>query len=126
MDNYSSSLSSAQLTPDPLDQAFHALSDPTRRAVLNRLIAGPASVKELAQPFDMGLPSFMKHIKVLEKSDLIVSRKQGRVRTCHLKPNQLQAAEDWLSQQRALWESRTDRLEQYAQSLASEEYVNDR
>lgn len=104
-----------------LDKAFHALSDPTRRAVLNRLVDGPASVKELAESFEMGLPSFMKHIKVLEDSDLITSQKQGRVRTCHLKPKQLAVAEDWLSQQRELWEARTDRLAEYAQSLVSQE-----
>ena len=106
----------------PLNKAFHALSDPTRRAVLSRLIDGPASVKELAEPFDMGLPSFMKNIKVLEDSDLITSQKQGRIRTCHLKPEHLTAAETWLGQQRALWEARTDQLAEYAQSLASKEH----
>jgi DNA-binding transcriptional ArsR family regulator len=111
MGNYSVSLS----------KAFHALSDPTRRAVLSRLIDGPASVKELAEPFAMGLPSVMKHIKVLEDSDLIVSEKQGRIRTCHINPERLAAAEDWLGQQRALWEARTDRLAEYAQSLAAKE-----
>ena len=104
-----------------LDKAFHALSDPTRRAVLSRLIDGPASVKALAEPFAMGLPSFMKHIKMLEDSRLIASEKQGRIRTCHLNAEQLAAAEGWLGQQRALWEARTDRLAQYAQSLASKE-----
>jgi DNA-binding transcriptional ArsR family regulator len=106
-----------------LNKAFHALSDPTRRAVLNRLIDGPASVKELAESFEMGLPSFMKHIKVLEDSDLITSQKQGRIRTCYLQPKQLAAAENWLGQQRALWEARTDRLAEYAQSLASKEHT---
>lgn len=113
MGNYSASL----------NRAFHALSDPTRRAVLNRLIDGPLSVKELAEPFEMGLPSFMKHIKVLEDCDLIASQKQGRIRTCHIKPKQLTAAEKWLSQQRVLWEARTDRLAEYAQSLASKEHA---
>ncbi len=106
-----------------LNKAFHALSDPTRRAVLNRLLAGPLSVKELAEPFEMGLPSFMKHIRVLEDCDLIASQKQGRIRTCRIKPKQLAAAEKWLSQQRSVWEARTDRLAEYAQSLASKEHA---
>lgn len=85
-------------------------------------MSGPAAVKELAQPFDMGLPSFMKHIKVLEDSGLIGSEKVGRVRTCHVKPDQLAAAESWISQQRALWEARTDRLADYVENvIASKE-----
>jgi DNA-binding transcriptional ArsR family regulator len=99
-----------------LDAAFHALADPTRRAVLRRLIRGPAAVKQLAEPFDMGLPSFMKHIKVLEDSGLIGSEKVGRVRTCHVKTKRLAVAESWLSKQRALWEARTDRLAEYVES----------
>ena len=113
MGNYSASL----------DKAFRALSDPTRRAVLSRLINGPVSVKELAEPFEMGLPAFLKHIKVLENSDLIASKKEGRTRTCYLKPKQLAKAEHWLGRQRALWEARTDRLAEYARSLASKESV---
>ncbi|MCF8478882.1 MAG: metalloregulator ArsR/SmtB family transcription factor [Rhodospirillum sp.] len=93
-----------------LDTAFHALADPTRRAVIARLIEGSASVKELAEPFDMGLPSFLKHVKVLEASGLIGSEKIGRVRICRLVPARLIAAEDWLSEQRAVWQGRTDRL----------------
>ena len=93
-----------------LDSAFHALADPTRRAVIARLIEGPASVKELAEPFEMGLPSFLKHVKVLETSGLIRSEKTGRVRTCRLIPTSLAVAEDWLNEQRAIWEGRTDRL----------------
>lgn len=104
-----------------LDTTFHALSDPTRRAVLHRLMDGPASVRELAEPFDMGLPSFLKHLKVLQDSDLIASRKQGRVRTCSLKPKQLTVAENWLSRERAVWEARTDRLARYAESLAAKD-----
>jgi DNA-binding transcriptional ArsR family regulator len=93
-----------------LDTAFHALADPTRRAVIARLIRGPASVKELAEPFGMGLPSFLKHVRVLEASGLISSEKVGRVRTCCLILTRLTAAEEWLSEQRAVWEGRTDRL----------------
>lgn len=95
-----------------LDGIFQALADPTRRAVLQRLGKGPASITELAGPFDMALPSFMKHIRLLEESGWIHSSKEGRVRTCALDKKSLAAAEGWLSAQRALWEARTDRLEQ--------------
>ncbi|HEX3244790.1 MAG TPA: metalloregulator ArsR/SmtB family transcription factor [Chloroflexota bacterium] len=99
-----------------LDHTFHTLADPTRRAVLHRLMRGPASVKELAAPFQMGLPSFMKHLRVLEESDLIRSEKVGRVRTCHVKADQLAAAESWLSEQRTLWEASADRLANYVEN----------
>jgi DNA-binding transcriptional ArsR family regulator len=96
-----------------LNGVFHALADPTRRAVLGRLGQGPASIGELAQPFDMALPSFMKHIRLLEDSGWIRTEKSGRVRTCALEKRQFAVAESWLAQQRALWESRTDRLEHF-------------
>jgi DNA-binding transcriptional ArsR family regulator len=99
--------------PDRLDAVFHALSDPTRRAVLGRLGKGPASISELAGPFDMALPSFMKHIHLLEESGWIRTRKEGRVRTCTIERKRFAAVETWLSQQRALWEGRTDRLEKF-------------
>lgn len=105
--------------PASLDTAFHALSDPTRRAVVSQLMRGPAAVKELAEPFDMGLPSFMKHLRVLEESGLIGSEKVGRVRTCHVRTERLMAAETWLSEQRALWEARTDRLADYVENRMS-------
>jgi DNA-binding transcriptional ArsR family regulator len=92
---------------------FQALADPTRRAVLSRLGKGPASISELAEPFDMALPSFMKHIRLLEDSGWIRTRKKGRVRTCTIEKKPLAAIEGWLSAQRALWESRTDRLEHF-------------
>ena len=95
-----------------LDGIFQALADPTRRAVLQRLSRGPASISALAEPFDMALPSFMKHIRLLEDSGWIQTRKEGRVRTCGLDRKSLAAAEGWLSAQRALWEARSDRLEQ--------------
>jgi len=98
---------------EPLNGIFQALADPTRRAVLGRLGRGPASVSELAKPFDMALPSFMKHIHVLEDSGWIRTRKQGRVRTCAIEKKPLAAVEAWLSAQRDLWEDRTDRLEQF-------------
>jgi DNA-binding transcriptional ArsR family regulator len=103
----------------PLDAAFHALADPTRRAVVSRLTKGPAPVKELAEPFDMGLPSFMKHLRVLEKDGLIGSEKVGRVRTCWVNTERLAAAESWLSEQRELWQARTDRLADYVETQMS-------
>jgi len=102
---------------DPLDTIFQALSDPTRRAVVGRLGVGPASISDLAEPFDMALPSFLKHIHLLENSGLIETRKQGRVRTCVLAKQRLAIIDGWLNDQRAVWEGRTDRLEQF---LASE------
>src|SRR3954462_9115972 len=94
-----------------LDHIFAALADPTRRAIVMRLCAGEASVGELADPFEMALPSFMKHIHVLETSGLVQSEKSGRVRTCRLSPDALVGAEDWFQQQRAIWEARLDRVE---------------
>lgn len=99
-----------------LDSVFRALGDPTRRAVVQRLAERPASVTELAAPFDMALPSFMKHIAVLEDCGLVTSRKAGRVRTCQLKKPRLAAAENWLTRQRVLWEGRADRLADYAEN----------
>lgn len=94
-----------------LDDVFLALADPTRRAVLGRLGQGPASVGELAKPFDMALPSFMKHIHVLEESGWIRTRKRGRVRTCAIDKTALAAADAWLAEQRVPWEARFDRLD---------------
>lgn len=95
----------------PLDSLFQALADPTRRAVVARLGRGEAPVKELAQPFDMALPSFLQHLGVLEGAGLIESRKEGRVRTCSLRPDALAAAERWFAEQRAMWEGRYDNLD---------------
>ncbi|GLQ09365.1 transcriptional regulator [Devosia yakushimensis] len=96
-----------------LDGIFQALADPTRRAVLGRLGQGPASISDLARPFDMALPSFMKHIRFLEGSGLIQTHKEGRVRTCAIDKRQFARIEAWLADQRALWEGRADRLEQF-------------
>jgi DNA-binding transcriptional ArsR family regulator len=96
---------------EKLDGVFQALADPTRRAVLGRLSRGPASVSELAKPFDMALPSFMKHIHFLEESGWILTRKEGRVRTCAIDKKAFTAADAWLSKQRALLEARFDRLD---------------
>ncbi|MTW17083.1 metalloregulator ArsR/SmtB family transcription factor [Rhodoplanes serenus] len=98
---------------DRLDGIFLALADPTRRAVLSRLAGGPASVGDLAKPFTMALPSFLKHIRALEESGLIRTSKQGRVRTCAIAPESLAAVETWLAAQRAVWETRSDRLDRF-------------
>lgn len=108
-----------------LDAAFHALSDPTRRAVINRLMTRPAPVKELAEPFSMGLPAFLKHLRVLENSGLIATEKAGRVRTCRVRIERLAEAEIWLSEQRALWQARTDRLANYVETQMSGNYEDD-
>ena len=98
--------------PTRLDRVFHALADPTRRAVLHRLGRGPAPVSELARPFRMALPSFAQHLDALEHCGLVRSRKSGRVRTYRLAPRPLVAAEHWIAEQRALWERRLDQLDQ--------------
>lgn len=93
-----------------MDQVFKALSDGTRREMIERLTRGPASVGELAQPLSMSLPAVMQHLQVLEAAGLVRSEKAGRVRTCHLEPAGLRMAEDWLGGQRTGWEHRLDRL----------------
>lgn len=100
-----------------LDNIFGALADPTRRAIVARLSQGEASVGELAEPFDMALPSLMKHIRVLEAGGLVESEKHGRVRTCRLMPDAMKGAENWLAEQHAIWEARLDRLESYVATL---------
>lgn len=104
-----------------VDEVFRALSDSTRRKVVERLGQRPASVSELAAPFDMALPSFVQHLRVLEKSGLVVSEKKGRVRTYRLVPARLQLAEHWLSKQRSLWERRLDQLDAYLLELKEKE-----
>ena len=104
-----------------LDTAFHALSDPTRRAIISRLVNGPAPVKQLAAPFNIGLPAFLKHLRVLEASGLIATEKRGRVRTCRVQTNRLSEAETWLSEQRALWQASADRLASYVENQMKED-----
>lgn len=103
-----------------LDSIFHGLADPTRRAVIARLARGPAPVSELAAPHDMALPSFLKHLKVLEAAGWIESGKAGRVRTCRLRPETAKAAEAWLGEQREHWEARLDRLDAFLAKLNDE------
>jgi len=107
MANYSADLSSV----------YYALADPTRRAIVGALGRGPEAVSALAAPFAMALPSFMKHLGVLERSGVIRSRKEGRVRTCELVPKTLSQAERWLAAQRATWEARTDRMVAFVEDL---------
>ena len=106
-------------SPD-LDSLFQALSDPTRRAVLTRLANGPAPVSDLAAPFDMALPSFMGHLKKLEDGGLIETTKTGRIRTCALCPKALEPARGWIDEQRGIWQSRLDRLDDYVSNLLKE------
>ncbi|RYH04688.1 MAG: transcriptional regulator [Alphaproteobacteria bacterium] len=97
----------------PLDLAFHALSDPTRRAVVSRLAEGEAPVSVLAEPFDMSLPSFAQHLKVLEGCGLVASEKRGRSRWCRLVRSRFDEAADWMEAERRQWTERLDRLEVY-------------
>ena len=108
-----------------LDQAFQALADPTRRAIVERLAEGPASVSELKRPLDMSLPAVMQHLAVLETSGLVVSQKSGRVRTCRINPAALAEAERWIAERRLEWERRLDRLGDYLQTLKSEGKSNE-
>jgi DNA-binding transcriptional ArsR family regulator len=105
------------LNPQSIDGVFRALADPTRRHVLERLSRSPASVSELAKPFDMALPSLLQHLKILEGSGLVRSGKSGRVRTYQLVPKRMQQAEDWLGKQRTLWTTRLDQLDSYLLGL---------
>ena len=95
------------------DEVFHALADPSRRAMVERLARGPASVTDLARPFPMSLAAILQHLQVLEASGLVRSEKAGRVRTCRIEPTALRMAEDWLSRQRTAWEQRLSRLGDY-------------
>lgn len=106
---------------DPhLDLLFHALSDPTRRMMLNRLAKGPAPVTELAGPTGLRLPTILRHLSVLEEAGLVASQKDGRVRSCAFQPKALQPMTDWLEEQRKVWEARLDRLDDYVTKLMKE------
>jgi DNA-binding transcriptional ArsR family regulator len=106
-----------------LDGLFHALSDPTRRAIVVRLTLGPATVSELASPLPMSLPAVHQHLTVLEKCGLVRSHKVGRARTCRLQGEKLSQAESWMTQRRAAWEQRLDRLGAYLDSLQATDEV---
>lgn len=111
---------------EQLSEVFYALADPTRRAIVGVLGKGPASVSALAAPFAMALPSFMKHLSVLERSGVIRSNKVGRVRTCELRPRTLTRAEQWIARQRAMWEARTDRMSTFVEQLHQEDLSRDK
>jgi DNA-binding transcriptional ArsR family regulator len=108
---------SPAIAPDRLSMTFHALSDPTRRAILARLANGPASVNELAAPFSISLPAVSKHLKVLERAQLIKRGKEAQWRPCELKAAPLKEADAWIEQYRAMWEGRFDRLDAYLREL---------
>ena len=108
-----------------LDIVFHSLSDGTRRAVIAQLATGPASIGELARRHRMALPSFMKHIRVLETSEMVTSRKVGRVRMCQLRPDALTAAQGWIEKERRVWEARLNQLDSFVEALAAEENANE-
>lgn len=97
----------------PVDPVFHALGDPTRRHLVERLSRGPASVSELAAPLPMSLPAVVQHLGVLQECGLIESQKAGRVRTCRLRPETMSRAERWIAERRTEWERRLDRLGEY-------------
>jgi DNA-binding transcriptional ArsR family regulator len=103
-----------------LDHLFHALADPARRAIVERLSRGPAPVSELARPLPMSLPAAMQHLGVLEVAGLVRSEKVGRVRTCAIEPRALSQAEQWINARRIEWEHRLDRLGEYLKSLETE------
>ena len=96
---------------DEIDEVLHALADPTRRKVVERLVSGPASTSELAQPFAMALPSFTQHLGVLERAGLVTSTKEGRVRTYRIARKALEVIDTWLAEQRRLWEQKLDQLD---------------
>jgi DNA-binding transcriptional ArsR family regulator len=104
-----------------LDRVFHSLSDSTRRAVIAQLANGPASIGDLARRHRMALPSFMKHVRVLEESKIVVSRKMGRVRMCALRPDALKSAQGWLERERRIWETRLNQLDAFVETLAAKE-----
>ena len=107
----------ATATRDPLSATFAALADPTRRAIVARLVEGEASVTELAEPFDMTLPAVSKHLKVLERARLIERSRHAQWRPCRLAPAPLKEVSDWVNDYRRLWEDRLDRLDDYLAEL---------
>jgi DNA-binding transcriptional ArsR family regulator len=102
-----------QYSAQPAEVVFHALSDANRRAMIDRLLDGPASVSELARPLGISLPAVVQHLHVLEGSGVVRSHKIGRVRTCEIEPQALSSAERWISERRAVWEARLDRLGEF-------------
>lgn len=119
MANYSASHSASvpASLPASISELFQALADPTRCAIVRALADGAQTLSVLAEPFEMALPSFMKHLGVLERSGLVRSSKSGRTRRCELVPARLAQAEQWLAEQRAMWEARSDRMVAFVERL---------
>jgi DNA-binding transcriptional ArsR family regulator len=106
---------------DPLTTTFAALADPTRRAILARLVSGECSVTELAEPFDMSMPAVSKHLRVLERAGLIARGREAQWRPCRIEPGPLKDVADWAERYRHIWEGRLDRLDKYLQELKAKE-----
>ena len=111
---------------DQLSSTFAALADPTRRAILQRLAQGEASVTELAEPFEMSLPAISKHLKVLERAGLIARSRHAQWRPCRLEPAPLKEVDDWVERYRRLWEERFNRLDEYLHQMKREQQRNGR
>jgi DNA-binding transcriptional ArsR family regulator len=109
------------MATDRLSATFSALADPTRRAILARLVTGETSVNELAKPFEMSLPAVSKHLKVLERAGLIARGREAQWRPCRIEPNALKGVDHWLEKYRRLWEERFDRLDVYLKELQAKE-----
>jgi DNA-binding transcriptional ArsR family regulator len=112
------------MPPDRLNATFAALADPTRRAILARLLAGERSVSELAEPFDMSMPAVSKHLRVLERAGLIVRRREAQWRRCRIDAGPLKDVADWAERYRHVWEARFDRLEEYLRQIKAKEEKN--
>ncbi len=110
----------AKHDPD-LSLLFHALADPTRRAILSHLAVGPAAVSDLAEPTGLRLPTVMRHLSVLEEAGLIATSKNGRVRTCAIRPEAMEPARTWMDRQKAIWEARLDRLDAFVMNAMKEQ-----
>jgi DNA-binding transcriptional ArsR family regulator len=106
---------------DPLSTTFAALADPTRRAILARLVSGECSVTELAEPFDMSMPAVSKHLRVLERAGLIARRREAQWRPCRIEAGPLKKVADWTERYRHIWEERLDRLDEYLQEMKAKE-----
>ncbi len=113
--------SSSRKATESLDRVFHALADPTRRAIVTRLADGPATVGELAEPFSMSLPAVSKHLAVLERARLMARDRDGRFRRCRLEPEPMAGAAEWIARTRAFWEGRLDGLSRYLESKGAKE-----
>lgn len=111
----------AREVSDRLDATFAALADPTRRAILGRLVEGEASVTELAEPFEISLPAISKHLKVLERAGLITRSREAQWRPCRLEPTALKQVDDWVERYRQLWEQRLDRLDDYLRDIQTKQ-----